>query len=146
MSGPGLHRLYRAVNGGAALPDSETIVAMAKAGDPAAMATTALFMRLLGRFAGDLALTFKATGGVYIAGGVVSALAPVLDDQQFRAAFEMHPPHQALLAKIPTSLVICPEPGLVGCCALIEAPVDAQQVDAQQVEATAEAAIGPPST
>jgi glucokinase len=120
LSGAGLARLYRAVNSGAALPDPETIVGMAKAGDPAAGATTALFVRLLGRFAGSLALTFKATGGVYIAGGVAAALSGVIDDTQFRRAFETHPPHQPLLAKIPTSLVTCTEPGLVGCAALVE--------------------------
>jgi glucokinase len=120
LSGPGLHRLYRAVNGGAALADSETIVAMAKAGDAAARSTAALFLRLLARFAGGLALTFKATGGVYIAGGVAHALADVVDDAEFRKAFEAHRPHQALLAKIPTALVTCKEPGLLGCAALAE--------------------------
>jgi glucokinase len=120
LSGPGLHRLYRAVNSGAELPDPETIVGMAKAGDPAACATTALFVRLLGRFAGSLALTFKATGGVYIAGGVATALGAQIDDAAFRGAFEAHPPHRELLATIPTSLVTCTEPGLVGCSALVE--------------------------
>jgi glucokinase len=120
LSGAGLHRLYRAVNGGASLPDPETIVAMAKAGDPLARATTSLFIRLLARFAGDLALAFKATGGVYLAGGVITAIAAMLDDAQFRKAFETHPPHQALLARIPTYLITCSEPGLLGCAALVE--------------------------
>jgi glucokinase len=128
LSGAGLHRLYRALNSGTALPDPETIVAMAKAGDPAARAATSLFIRLLGRFAGGLALTFKATGGVYVAGGVATALSTLLDDEKFRAAFETHPPHQALLAKIPTSLVTCPEPGLIGCAALVEQLTDADGV------------------
>jgi glucokinase len=128
LSGAGLHRLHRAGNAGAPLPDPETIVAMAKAGDPAARAAAALFIRLLGRFAGGLALTFKATGGVYIAGGVAAALSTLLDDQQFRAAFETHPPHQALLAKIPTCLVTCPEPGLIGCAMLVEQLSDADAV------------------
>jgi glucokinase len=122
LSGAGLHRLYRAVNGGASLADPETIVAMAKAGDPLARATTSLFIRLLARFAGGLALTFKATGGVYVVGGVITALAPMLDDPQFRKAFETHPPHQALLARIPTYLITCAEPGLIGCAALVEQP------------------------
>lgn len=128
LSGAGLHRLYRALNSGTALPDPETIVAMAKAGDPAARAATSLFVRLLGRFAGGLALTFKATGGVYVAGGVATALSTLLDDEQFRTAFETHPPHQALLSKIPTSLVTCPEPGLIGCAALVEQLTDADGV------------------
>ena len=48
----------------------ETIVASALAREPSALAATRLFVRLLGRFAGRLALTFKALGGVYITGGV----------------------------------------------------------------------------
>ena len=59
-------------------------------------------MRLLGRFAGDVALIFKAFGGVYIAGGVASRLGPLLDEWTFRAAFESHPPHEHLLKEIPT--------------------------------------------
>ena len=126
LSGPGLCRLYRAVNSGQALPDPETIVAMARAGDTAGRAATSLFIRLLGRFAGSLALTFKASGGVYLAGGVITALAAMIDDAQFRAAFEAHPPHQALLARIPTSLVTCAEPGLLGCAALVERWTDSE--------------------
>jgi len=95
----------------------ETIVASALAREPAAQAAARLFVRLLGRFAGGLALTFKALGGVYIAGGVASGLGPLLDEPQFRAAFEAHPPHQALLETIPTLLITCEEPGLIGCAA-----------------------------
>jgi glucokinase len=76
-----------------------------------------MFTRLLGRFAGDLALTFKATGGVYIAGGVAAALRALLDPQVFRATFEAHPPYQSLLASIPTWHIRAPEPGLIGCAA-----------------------------
>jgi glucokinase len=76
-----------------------------------------LFVRLLGRFAGGLALTFKALGGVYITGNVANGLGPLLDEPQFRAAFEAHPPHQGLLQTIPTLLITCEEPGLIGCAA-----------------------------
>jgi glucokinase len=128
LSGAGLHRLYRAVNCGSSLPDPETIVGMAKAGDPSALETTSLFLRLLGRFAGSLALTFKATGGVYVAGGVVAALTTLIDDEQFRGAFEGHRPHQSLLAAIPTALITCQEPGLRGCGALAEQMADAREL------------------
>ena len=46
---------------------------------------------------------------------VAGGLGPLLDEPQFRAAFEAHPPYQALLETIPTLLMTCEEPGLIGC-------------------------------
>ena len=121
LSGPGLPRLMRAVDPKSAHLTPEAVVASALAGEPAALATVQLFVRLLGRFAGGLALTFKAVGGVYIAGGVASRFGALLDAQAFRAAFEAHPPYQALLASIPTWLMRRSEPGLLGCAVLADA-------------------------
>ena len=121
LSGPGLARLHVALHPEATPLTQEMIVAHAQAGERAALATTQLFVRLLGRFAGDVALTFKATGGVYIAGGVAAALGPLFDETLFREAFEAHPPYQAVLADVPTYLITCVEPGLLGCAALAEA-------------------------
>jgi glucokinase len=118
LSGPGLMRLARALDPRAACHAPETIAASALAREPSAQAAARLFVRLLGRFAGSLALTFKALGGVYITGGVASGLGPLLDEPAFRAAFEAHPPYEALLASIPTLLITCEEPGLIGCAAL----------------------------
>jgi glucokinase len=121
LSGPGLLRFARALHPERAYRDPESIVADAHAGEAKAQAITRLFVRLLGRFAGGLALTFKALGGVYITGGVASGLGRLLDDPQFRAAFEAHPPHQTLLKGMPTLLVTCDQPGLIGCAALAQA-------------------------
>jgi glucokinase len=118
LSGPGLVRLARALDPRAAFREPETIVAGALAREPSALMATRLFVRLLGRFAGGLALTFKSLGGVYITGGVASGLGPLLDEPQFRQAFEAHPPYETLLQAIPTLLVTCEEPGLIGCAAL----------------------------
>ncbi len=120
LSGPGLVRLYRTLSGDTATARSEDVLERARAGEADARAAAALFVRLLGRFAGDVALMFKATGGVYLAGGVAVALGPLLDEAAFRAAFEAHPPYESLLARIPTRLLACREPGLLGCAALVE--------------------------
>lgn len=131
LSGPGMARLHAALHPGTPPLASETIVAHAQAGDPAARATIQLFVRLLGRFAGDVALTFKATGGVYITGGVALGLGALFDERLFRQAFEAHAPYEKLLAGVPTYLVTCREPGLLGCAALalVSLPLCAAQAD-----------------
>jgi glucokinase len=120
LSGPGLPRLMCAIDPQSPHRTAEAVVAAALAGEPAAMATAGLFVRLLGRFAGDIALIFKAFGGVYIAGGVASRLGPLLDAASFRKAFEAHPPYERLLADVPTFMMSRTEPGLLGCAALAE--------------------------
>ena len=120
LSGPGLVRLLRAVDPESPYDAPEAVVAAALAGEASAGMAVRLFVRLLGRFAGGLALTFKALGGVYIAGGVASRFGPLLDERVFRAAFEAHPPYEKLLAGVATLLMSRTEPGLLGCCALAE--------------------------
>ncbi len=120
LSGPGLARLHRARVPQSPPTEPEAVVAAALAGDAAAHATIATFVRLLGRCAGALALTFKALGGVYIAGGVASRFGPLFDERTFRAAFEAHPPYEDLLRAVPTWLMSRSEPGLLGCSALAD--------------------------
>lgn len=75
LSGTGIPYLYRAV---AAVEgrkpeqtDSPVIMASAKAGsDPVAVATAKIFKRHLAALAGDLAILFNATGGIFFCGGV----------------------------------------------------------------------------
>jgi glucokinase len=120
LSGPGLPRLLRAVDPRSEVSTPEAVVANALAGEPAALVTVQLFVQLLGRFAGGLALTFKAVGGVYIAGGVASRLGKLLDAEAFRTAFDAHPPYQSLLASIPIWMMTRSEPGLLGCAVLAD--------------------------
>ncbi len=120
LSGAGLAALHEAMNPGTLRVAPEMIVRQARAGERSARASVAMFVRLLGRFAGDMALTFRATGGVYIAGGVATGLGPLFDPRLFRAAFERHPPYEAMLKAIPTALITCEEPGLIGCVAVAE--------------------------
>jgi glucokinase len=117
LSGPGLARLHAAMHPATVPLAPETIVAHALAGDRVTHATIRMFVQLLGRFAGDIALVFKATGGVYITGGVALGLDALLDEKLFRDSFEAHPPYRDMLAAVPTYLVTCVQPGLIGCAA-----------------------------
>jgi glucokinase len=125
LSGPGLAHLMRAYDPQTSLHTPEAVVAAAHAGDASARAVARLFVRLLGRFAGGLALTFKALGGVYVAGGMASRLHDFMDPDEFRAAFEAHPPYESLLKTVPTLVMTRSEPGLLGCAALADDLVDA---------------------
>ena len=132
ISGPGLERIYRAMSPRSIPLEAKAIVAHAGEGATEARAAIDLFVRLLGRFAGDLALTLKATGGVYVAGGVALKLGPLFDAAIFRAAFENHPPYQDLLAGIPTWLLTCVEPGLIGCAAVAASMMAEPQAQASR--------------
>src|SRR3569833_1845003 len=75
-------------------------------------------MRWLGRFAGNLALTLLARGGVYIAGGIVPGWGAVFDGALFRQGFEEKAPFAPMLTQIPTFVNRHPQPGLLGLARL----------------------------
>ena len=82
----------------------------------------ALFCRVLGRVAGDLALTFLARGGVYVGGGIAGKIAPLIERSDFRASFEDKAPHGEIMARIGTAIVMDPVPALKGLAAFARAP------------------------
>lgn len=118
ICGSGLLRLYKAVTlASKAMSTCDTpaaVTAAAEAGEPHAVETVALFAEHLGRIAGNLALTFLAHGGVYLAGGIAPRIARVLQQGGFRAAFEDKYPHQALMAGLPTAIIVHDRPALSG--------------------------------
>lgn len=90
--------------------------------DSAARQTLMRFLAMLGSFAGDLALTHGALGGVYIGGGIVPRLARLLPDSPFRSRFEAKGPFQPYLAAIPTWLITAEYPALTGAAACLLDP------------------------
>lgn len=117
LSGPGLERLDAALNPGPARRAPE-IAEAAWSGDARAQGTVRMFTRWLGSFAGNLALTAAAQGGVYIAGGILLAWGGQFDRRLFRTAFEGKPPYTDWLRGVPTCLVTHPQPGLYGLAAM----------------------------
>lgn len=116
LSGPGLGRLHQILSG--RQESAEDIVAAARKGKQSAAVTADMFLRWFGRIAGDLALTFDARGGVFLAGGLGRALAPLVAASGFRETFENHPPYVSRLAAIPVHVIVHPMPGLLGAAAL----------------------------
>jgi glucokinase len=72
------------------------------------------FSSLLGAAAGDLALLFCATAGVYVGGGLCKRLGGVFDAARFGAAFVAKGRFEEYLSAIPVYLVIRRDPGLLG--------------------------------
>ncbi|WUI02167.1 glucokinase [Spirillospora sp. NBC_00431] len=82
--------------------------------DPRCHETLLTFCALLGSFAGNVALTLGARGGVYLGGGILPRIADVLEDSAFRARFEGKPPVEDYVRGIPTALIVHPGPALAG--------------------------------
>ncbi|MGN6573363.1 MAG: glucokinase [Pseudolabrys sp.] len=126
LSGPGLENLYRAIAAldGVAVParDAAAISQAARRGEcPVCRAALDMFCALLGDVAGNLALTFGARGGVYIAGGIVPRLNEELVRSAFRTRFEEKGRMRAYVEPIPVSVVMHKDPAFVGLKALAQA-------------------------
>jgi glucokinase len=127
ISGEGLARVHRARMMALGRPDPHldppavTAAALAdRTGDAAA--SLALYWRIVARFAGDMAVTFVATGGVTLSGGVLPRVVDFLDEAAFRHAFEDKAPVDALARRVPTRLVVRSDAVLVGMAAIAAAP------------------------
>lgn len=126
LSGPGLFRMakalaaHRGVECRFKIPND--ILAAAREGEQLAVDTLGLFSRWLGRFSGDLALTFEATGGVFIAGGIAPRMVDILKQGEFRQAFDHKAPHEAWAHNVQVFVIVNPEPALQGLAALVTAP------------------------
>jgi glucokinase len=69
---------------------------------------------MLGSFAGSVALTFGAHGGVYIGGGILPKLGELFFQSEFRSRFEAKGRFREYLAAIPTPLLVAPDLALIG--------------------------------
>lgn len=122
LSGAGLARIDGAMRLAADRyarhSDGAAVHAAAEAGDAISLAAVKVFGRLLARVAGDLALALKATGGVYVAGGVAPKLLHLFDQDEMARVFAAKAPMQELMASVPLHVVIGPDPAERGLAAL----------------------------
>ncbi|HTV87164.1 MAG TPA: glucokinase [Dyella sp.] len=106
VSGPGLLTIYLtlcALDGQAPrlnTPEAVTAAALA-GGDAHATEAVDMFCAALGSFAGNLAMVFMATGGVYLAGGFLSSLFDLLARSPFEERFLHGRSARALLSQVP---------------------------------------------
>lgn len=127
VCGAGLMNLYQALcKADGVTPKfkdpSEISDAAIKEVDALADETLDLFSEHLGRVAGNLALIFIATGGVYLTGGISQKIIEVLRNGRLMAAFRDKAPHSAMLADLPVSVVMHPLAPMLGLAAYAHAP------------------------
>jgi glucokinase len=128
LSGMGLENVYQAIAAidGADVPerDAAAITQGALDGSCATCrATLDMFCAWLGAVAGNLALTFCARGGVYIAGGIPPRFPDYLAQSDFRRQFESKGRYDAYLRPIPVHIVTRPDISFLGLKAFFETTV-----------------------
>lgn len=135
LSGPGIVALFRFLLEREGREEPPWLRQEAAEGDPAAAITqrardgscplcrTALdlFFALLGAEAGNLALRTLATGGLYLAGGILPKVQAELEASTFLAAFLAKGRFRALLETVPVHLVLDDRLALWGAARAVQA-------------------------
>jgi glucokinase len=124
LSGPGIENLYGVIAAldGTAAPfcdAAQITVAALEGACPISREALNMFCAMLGGFAGNLALTYGARGGVYIAGGIAPRILDFLVNSEFRLRFEQKGRLTAYLKAIPTQVIVHPAATFLGLTSLI---------------------------
>jgi len=119
ISGPGLESIYWAlgkIHGKqpVRIPAAEIFSRVLANEDVIAVESVHMFFEALGQVAGNLAMTLGAYDGIYLAGGIVKRYPDLLKSSNFRSGFESKGRHRSLMEKVPTLLILHPQPGLLG--------------------------------
>ncbi|GGA42880.1 glucokinase [Dyella nitratireducens] len=134
LSGPGLLRLYQAVCRLDGVPcechEPAAITAAACDGTNAqAVETLQLFCGWLGSFAGDLAMLYGATGGIYVAGGFLSRMTGFMAKSSFVSRFLDKGVMRPFQQTVPVHVVDHAQLGVIGAASWLmnHAPQQAVQ-------------------
>ncbi len=94
------------------------ITQAAFAGQPLAVATLTFYLEILASETGNIALQYNALGGIYLAGGVMTKILPLLHDPEHRQRFintaQHKPPMRPWLEKMPIYAVKNADTALAG--------------------------------
>ena len=122
LSGPGLMNVYRAMCQIHGWPVEacawEGVVDRADAGDSRCQQVMDRFCAIYGSVAGDIALKYRARGGVFLGGDIAQTIAKHLQRGSFRARFESKGRFCDDLARIPTKIITRHDAALIGAAAL----------------------------
>jgi glucokinase len=127
-SGIGLVNIYRFLRGRSGVPEPEWLtaeIADRDAGtaitrtaldqrDPVCEQTLDLMVSIYGAEAGNLALKYLATGGVYIGGGIAPRIMPKLHDGTFLRSFVAKGRFTDELQRVPIHVILNDRTALLG--------------------------------
>lgn len=125
VSGPGMVNLYRTLcrlhdaHAEDFKPADITRLALADE-DEKCVETLNVFCSFAGSFAGNLALTYGAKGGIYIAGGIFPRIKSFLSSSQFAERFQSKGVMSHFVESIPVHLITHGETAFFGAASTLE--------------------------
>lgn len=131
LSGQGLSLLYEFLRADGFAPEQRRVAKALAQEDPAAVvsrfglarrdrlcvAALRLFVSLYGSEAGNLALQYRSTGGLFVAGGIAPRILAAFRYPEFLESFLRKPPMETLLSRIPIRIIRDSSIGLFGAAA-----------------------------
>jgi len=128
VSGPGLFNVYQFLRDTGKGDEPPWLTEQLRSGDPShkisqnalegksplCIQALDLFVSIYGAKAGNLALTFMATGGLYVGGGIAPKIITKLQEPGFLNAFVSKGRLQPLLQNIPVRVIMNPKTALIG--------------------------------
>ncbi|WP_081211631.1 glucokinase [Salegentibacter sediminis] len=128
ISGPGIVNIYEFLLKNKNISEPENLKDKIKEGDPAAVIsqcakeesfeickeTMELFIEYLATEAAQMALKFKALGGIFIGGGILPKIIDLVDKDVFLHHFVQSNRMNPLLEKIPVNVILNEESPLFG--------------------------------
>jgi len=128
LSGAGLVNIYKFLRDTGRAQEPASLAAAMRHGNAAAVISKAaleggsqladqaldLFVSLYGAEAGNLALKFKATGGVFVGGGIAPKIIEKLKGPTFMQAFTAKGRMKALLEAMPVKVILNDKTALLG--------------------------------
>ena len=129
LSGPGIHHIYTFLRDAkkveepswlgeqlATAPDPSSLISELAMEGKAAICeqTMSLFVSVFGAEAGNCALRYMTTGGIYIAGVIAAKIAPKMQDPIFMQSFLDKGRMESILNDMPVQIIVNDDCGLIG--------------------------------
>lgn len=126
VSGPGIFNIYQFLKEEKKLAEPDRITEKIKEGDAAAEIskhieqsdlcneTMRLFIRFLANESANLVLKIKATGGLFIGGGIAPQIIPLFKKYRFNDSFVDSGRMNHLLEKVTVTIILNPKTAMLG--------------------------------